>query len=212
MAQIDNIRLPPDIEAGAEIGPSFQTSIIELTSGREQRNQDWSRERLKATISYGMMRDRNDQDNPGGDPDRTFMELLSFYRARRGMLRGFLFKNWSDYQADNVVIGEGDGTNRVFPLKMIYDDSGGSYERRITRPIASTVEVRVEGVVVTHTLADGGIVTITAVDPPGIGDEVTASFEFDIPVRFNTDVMQVDMAWAKAGQITDIELIEIRDE
>lgn len=212
MAQIDNVRLPSDIEAGAEIGPSFQTSIIELTSGREQRNQDWSRERLKATISYGMMKDRNDQDNPDGEPDRTFMDLLSFYRARRGMLRGFLFRNWSDYRAEDVVIGTGDGTNRVFPLKMIYDDAGGSYERRITRPVAETIQVYVEGALVTHTLATGGVITITSVDPPEINDEITATFEFDIPVRFNTDVMQVDMAWAKAGQINDIELIEIRDE
>ena len=212
MAQIDNVRLPPDIEAGAEIGPSFQTSIIELTSGREQRNQDWSSERLRANISYGVMHDRNRNPHPSGEIDRTFMELLSFYRARRGMLRGFLFRNWSDCQADDVLIGTGDGVNRVFPLKIIYDDDGGSYERRITRPVASTIVVRVNDTVVTHTLADGGIITVTSTEPPAGGDEISATFEFDVPVRFNTDLMQVTMYWQQAGEINDIELIGIRDE
>ncbi len=207
MADIDNVRLPSDIESGAEIGPSFQTSVIELTSGHEQRNIDWSTERLRANISYGMMKDRNANPNNDGEIDRTFREILDFYRARFGMARGFLFKDWSDYSAENVVIGEGDGINKVFQLKLIYEQ----YQRRITRPVPATVKCYIDGVERSHTLTDGGTVTLSGAAPDD-GAEITADFEFDIPVRFNSDVMQATMAWARAGEILDIELIGLRDE
>lgn len=210
MATIDNIRLPPDIEAGAEIGPSFQTSVIELTSGHEQRNQDWSGERLRANISYGMMRDRNDAPRPDGEIDRTFMEVLEFFRARRGMARGFLFRDWSDYKATRAVIGTGNGVNKAFQLAMIYDDAGGSYVRKISRPVVGTIKLYVDGVETAFTLGSLGMVTLSG-DAPAMGTEITADFEFDIPVRFNTDVMQVAMRWSRAGEISDIDIIGLRE-
>ena len=211
MATIDLVRLPDDIEAGAEIGPSFRTSIIELTSGHEQRNQDWSGERLRANISYGMMRDRNDNPRPGGEIDRTFMELLAFYRARRGRARGFLFKDYTDYSSEGpVLIGTGNGVNKAFLLKIVYADAGGNYTRLITRPVANTVKCYVNGDLRAHTLGDLGLVTLSG-EAPEADDEVTAEFEFDIPVRFDTDVMQVQMAWARAGEIRDIEIVGLRE-
>lgn len=206
MATVDNVRLPDDIESGAEIGPAFQTSIIELTSGVEQRNEDWSQERLKANISYGMMRRYNNDGNySDGEVSRTFDQIIDFYRARRGRGRGFLFRDWSDYQANKVNIGTGDGVRKVFQLKLTY----GSYERRITRPDPPTVKIYANDVAAAFTLGSLGKVTMTT--PPAIGEIITATFDWDIPVRFDTDVMQVAMRWVQAGEINNIELIGLRE-
>lgn len=207
MATIDNVRLPVDIEAGAEIGPSFQTSIIELTSGNEQRNIDWSGERIKANIAYGMMRRYNNDGNySDGEVSRTFDQIVNFYRARYGRARGFLFRDWSDYQARRVIIGTGDAVTKVFQLNLMYE----TYQRKITRPVADTVVIYVNDVVAPHTLGALGRVTLT--DAPPRAAIVTASFDWDNAVRFDSDVMQVAMRWAQAGEIRDIELIGLRDE
>jgi uncharacterized protein (TIGR02217 family) len=53
-----------------------------------------------------------------------------------------------------------------------------------------------------------GVVTFET--PPGIGDAVTAGFLFDVPVRFDTDYLEVDLSAFAAGAIPKIPLIEIR--
>ena len=39
---------------------------------------------------------------------------------------------------------------------------------------------------------------------------MTAGFEFDVPVRFDTDYLEVDLAYFEAGQIPSIPIIEIK--
>jgi uncharacterized protein (TIGR02217 family) len=40
--------------------------------------------------------------------------------------------------------------------------------------------------------------------------ELTAGFEFDVPVRFDTDVLDVTLDLERLGSITSIPLLELR--
>jgi uncharacterized protein (TIGR02217 family) len=39
---------------------------------------------------------------------------------------------------------------------------------------------------------------------------VTAGYEFDIPVRFDTDRIEISLAAFKAGSVPSVPLVEIR--
>jgi uncharacterized protein (TIGR02217 family) len=53
-----------------------------------------------------------------------------------------------------------------------------------------------------------GLVTLAA--PPSSGVAVTAGFEFDVPVRFDSDTLDVTLDIERLGSITSIPLVEIR--
>lgn len=212
----DDVRLPVDIERGAQIGPSFQTTIVTLTSGKEQRNLDWSQELLRADVGFGLMRNvHNGRPLEPGEIDSNFAGIMSFYRARRGQWRGFRFKDWSDYEAKEQLIGIGDGGQLDFPLFKVYGaDTSNPYVRRITRPVWDTVAIFVDGVPANFAAAPvlgGPLGTIRLEVPAPVGVEVVASFEFDVPVRFNSDDIRVQLTHATAGAIPQIQLMGIRE-
>ena len=45
---------------------------------------------------------------------------------------------------------------------------------------------------------------------PDVGEAVTAGYEFDVPVRFDTERIAVSLTAFKAGQIPSIPLIEVQ--
>ena len=56
--------------------------------------------------------------------------------------------------------------------------------------------------------ATTGVVTFDAA--PGAGVLVTAGFEFDVPVRFDTDRLDVTWDLDRLGSIASIPLVEVR--
>ena len=56
-------------------------------------------------------------------------------------------------------------------------------------------------------MADGSVTFTTS---PGAGVAITAGFEFDVPVRFDTDMLDVTLDLERLGSITSIPLLEIR--
>ncbi len=55
-----------------------------------------------------------------------------------------------------------------------------------------------------------GVVTFLSGHIPSEGQAVTAGFLFDVPVRFDTDYLEVDLSALAAGAIPKIQLVEIR--
>ena len=53
----------------------------------------------------------------------------------------------------------------------------------------------------------GEITFVTAPDPAAT---VTAGFQFDVPVRFDADLIEVNLAAFEAGEIPAIPIIEVR--
>lgn len=193
-----DIRLPEDVEQGATGGPQFQTSVIPLTSGREQSNITWDEMLHSWELAYGIQ----DADD--------FSICRAFFIARRGKANYFRFKDWSDFTLLLETQGIGDGINATFQLIKTYETDGPDpYIRRITRPIASTVHWFVDGIEVGFTANPLGVYVLDT--PPGDTLIVTASCEFDTPSRFDTDKFDLELDQPNAGSIGSLPIIEVRE-
>ena len=207
-----NIRFPLEIAFGSSGGPERRTDIITLASGHEERNTQWRSSRRRYNAGYGV---RSLDD---------IHEIIHFFEARRGRLHGFRWRDPMDWKScapsaqpsiTDQVIGVGDGAKKVFPLIKTYRSAISSWERIITKPVLGTVKVANEGRVLieeidfTVDFITGGII-FNDQHIPANGARITAGFEFDVPVRFDTDYLEIDLTAFHAGQIPEIPLVEIR--
>lgn len=129
-------------------------------------------------------------------------------------------EDWSDYKSClpsvriselDQQIGMGDGTTTNFALVKAYGSGPETYLRRIVKPVANTIRVALNGAEqFTGWAADvtTGIVSFDAA--PDAGVTITAGFEFDTPVRFDADMLDVTLDLERLGSITAIPLIEVR--
>jgi uncharacterized protein (TIGR02217 family) len=136
-----------------------------------------------------------------------------------GRLYGFRFRDFADCKscppgqtpsATDQVLATGDGAATAFALQKIYSSGPTGWVRRIAKPVAGTLRIALDGVeqVSGFTLDDGtGIVTFAA--PPADGTAITAGFEFDTPVRFDSDRLAINLANFAAGEIPSVPLVEV---
>ncbi|PPB79423.1 uncharacterized protein (TIGR02217 family) [Albidovulum inexpectatum] len=202
------VRFPDDISRGARGGPERRTQIVELASGDEERNASWANSRRRYDVAYGIRRADD------------LAAVVAFFEARNGRLYGFRFKDWADYKsclpsqtpsATDQAIGTGDGTTTDFQLVKVYSSGSQTWTRAITKPVAGTVRIAIDG----SAQASGwavdtttGLVTFNTA--PASGAAITAGFEFEVPVRFDTDTLDVTLDLERLGSITSIPLLEIR--
>lgn len=204
------IRFPANLSFGSVGGPERRTEIVTLTNGFEERNTPWAHSRRRYDAGVGL-RSLNDVET-----------LIAFFEARAGQLHGFRWKDWSDYKScaplatpgpEDQLIGTGDGMTTVFRLQKTYVSGLQSYTRPILKPVLGTVLVaiaedpKVEGLEFTVS-AETGEVTFAL--PPDLGTRITAGFEFDVPVRFDTDSIQTSVASFQAGDVPTVPVVEIR--
>ena len=178
MTAFHNVLFPPKIAYGASGGPEFSTSIAVSLNGFEQRNINWSTARGKWDISTGIKN--------AADID----EVIAFFRARFGKAYGFLFKDWMDYKAKGQLIGKGDGKTTEFQLVKDYKSgSCHTYTRKILKPVENSVEILLGTVPVSAKDFSCNLTTgvITFNNPPAEGASIVCDFEFNVPVRFDTD-------------------------
>ena len=202
------IRFPDNISRGARGGPERRTQIVELASGDEERNASWANSRRRYDAAYGIRRADD------------LAAVVAFFEARNGRLYGFRWKDWGDYKsclpsgipaATDQTFGTGDGNTTTFQLVKHYSSGAQTWTRIITKPVAGTVMVALDGIV----QASGWAVNtttgqITFTTAPAGGVIVSAGFEFDVPVRFDTDQLDVIHDIERLGSITSIPLIEVR--
>lgn len=204
------VQFPTTLSFGSVGGPQRRTEVVTLVNGFEERNTPWAHSRRSYDAGLAM----RSVDDLG--------TLIAFFEARQGQLNGFRWKDWSDYKScpvsqdvrfDDQVIGSGDGGNALFQLTKTYVSGAQSYARPIHKPVEGTVQVGVDGAV----LVEGNDFTvnsetgeITLISPPAAGAEVTAGFEFDVPVRFDTDQIQTSVASFKAGDVPNVPIVEVR--
>jgi uncharacterized protein (TIGR02217 family) len=205
-----DVRFPAALSIGSSGGPERRTEIVTLSNGFEERNSPWAHSRRRYDAGLGV---RSLDD---------LAEVVAFFEARRGRLYGFRWKDWADYKsclpsatpgAEDQRIGTGDGSTKLFALIKRYGSGGEIYRRPIGKPVAGTVRVAVGGVareagvdfIVNHAT---GEVHLAAAPEDGV--PVTAGFEFDVPVRFDTDRIAVSHAGFAAGEIPSIPVVEVR--
>ena len=90
--------------------------------------------------------------------------------------------------------------------------SGGVVETRvIAKPVTGTVKLYRDGIKATSGWSvdtTTGLVTFSIA--PAVGVQVTADFDFDVPVRFDSDQMDVTIETYQLGTWGQISVIEIR--
>jgi uncharacterized protein (TIGR02217 family) len=204
------ILFPLDVALRSAGGPQRRTDIVALGSGREERNARWAHSRRRYDAGYGVK------------TYEALSEVVAFFEERRGMLYGFRWRDRLDHSsgasevtATDEVIGTGDGTTTAFQLVKTYGSIHAPYQRPIVKPVAGSVGIAVDGVEKTEDTdfsvdTTTGIVTFLAGHIPASGEAVTAGFLFDVPVRFDTDYLEVDLSAFAAGAIPKIPLVEIR--
>lgn len=217
------ISFPITPDWGTDGGPGFDTSILTMDSGQENATQ----RRSTAQHSFNaaaLVRTASD-----------IATLKAFYLRVGGVSGGFRYKDWTDYTSTDEgrtwgddsppavahtdqVLGTGDGTETEFQLVKVYGDTAPQYTRTIRKPVSGTVKVGLDSVnqgsgwtVNTST----GVVTFSAA--PGAGVQVSAGFEFDVPVRFGVELDRVLAAtvssFGSSGvrQVPLVELLEPDD-
>ena len=206
------VRFPLDIAMHARGGPERRTDVVTAGSGREERNARWQHARRRYDAGYGVK------------SLAAIEGVLSFFEERRGMLYGFRWRDRADFKSCPMnatpspldqVIGVGTGSVTTFQLCKTYGKTFAPYQRIIQKPVDGSIRVGVNGAEKIAGLdfvadpASGQIVFMGNQIPPQ-GSQVSAGFLFDVPVRFDTDYLEIDLAAFDAGNIPKIPLIEIR--
>ena len=193
------IQFPPDISYGSSGGPVYATDIVITAGGHEQRNIHWEQARARYNVAHGVK------------TKAQLEQLIAFFRARKGRAHGFRFKDWTDYQIANQTIGVGNGSVTAFQLVKTYSSGGADDVRVIRKPVVGSVSVKANGVTVSSGISvatSTGIVTFSVA--PASGVVITASAEFDVPVRFDTDRLSATLDDYGVHSWMDIPLIEVR--
>jgi len=204
------IRFPANISFGSIGGPERRTEVVTLANGFEERNTPWAHSRRRYEAGAGL-RTLDDID-----------VLISFFEARRAKMHAFRWKDWADHKScppskrpthTDQVIGTGDGVTTIFSLQKTYRSGNEEYTRPIHKPVFGTVLIavardpKVEGEEFSVDTTNGEVKFVV---PPDIGVTVTAGFEFDVPVRFDTDAILTSIASFQAGEVPDVPVLEVR--
>ncbi|MEZ5851827.1 MAG: DUF2460 domain-containing protein [Hyphomicrobiaceae bacterium] len=207
-----DVRFPTEISRGATGGPERRTDIVVLGSGFEERNARWAHARRRYNAGYGIK---------ALDQLHT---VIAFFEERRGRLYGFRWKDHTDWRSGppeiaptalDQTIGLGDGITAAFQLLKRYGSTFAPYDRPIRKPVAGSVLLAVDGASQTDGAqfdldATTGLVTFRAGHVPASGATITAGFDFDVPVRFDTDKLEINVNGFRHGAIPSIPLVEIR--
>ncbi len=207
MPAFHEVTFPLDIALGASGGPERRTDVVLLGSGAEERNARWAHSRRRYDAGYGVK-------SLAG-----LQAVVAFFEERRGRLHGFRFRDRLDHASAqpgaapspvDQPIGMGDGETSVFALAKRYGAGETAYVRPIVKPVAGSVRVAVDGEETFAFDLDAVTGRVTLAEPPPDGSSVTAGFLFDVPVRFDTDRLDVNLTSFAAGEIPSIPLVEIR--
>lgn len=206
------VRFPENISYGSKGGPGYKTDIVEVDSGAEERLSRLSTARHRYFPVYGVK------------SHADMAALKAFYMARQGAAHGFRYKDFHDFTTGedgqgtpsslDVVLANLDGTTTQYQLVKYYVSGATVRTRVITKPVANTTVLAINGV----ELDDGdftvntttGIITLTV--PGTAGHSLTGGCEFDVPVRFSSESDGLlDMTYDSYGDASadGVSLIEL---
>lgn len=201
-----DVSFPVPVARGARVTTHRHTEIVTLGSGHEERNTRWRYAKRTYDAGGGV---RSNED---------LYAVQSFFEARFGQLYAFRFRDPLDYAScaphatplpTDQVIGVGDGAKQTFQLVKSYGQEPA--ERPITLPVEGSITVAVDGVSEARFTADlhRGQVRFEPEAIPASGAVVSAGFLFDVPCRFDTDTLDIDLTAFKAGSLPTIALREV---
>lgn len=206
-----DVRFPTRVSLGARGGPERRTEIVVLGSGHEERNSRWADSKRRYNAGYGIK------------AVDDLHAVIAFFEERRGRLHSFRWKDWTDHKSGppsptpsalDQAIGTGDGVTVAFQLTKTYGATFAPWTRNVQLPVDGSVLVAVGGVpqAPENFLVSliTGVVTFLPQHVPPVDAAVTAGFEFDVPVRFDADQLEINLTEIEAGSIPQIPIVEVR--
>jgi len=205
-----DVRFPANLSFGSVGGPERRTDVVTLANGFEERNTPWAHSRRRYDAGLGM-RSLDDIEL-----------LIAFFEARQGQLYGFRWKDWSDYKTcraseavgfQDQIVAYGDGETTQFQLNKSYQSGDAVYVRPVKKPVLGTVKAGVQGQELFEAI-DWEVDTLTGMitfaTPPAENAAVSAGYEFDVPVRFDTNRIATSVASFQAGEVPNVPIVEVR--
>ncbi|MBS0233736.1 MAG: DUF2460 domain-containing protein [Proteobacteria bacterium] len=207
-----DVRFPTAISRNAQGGPERRTDVVVLGSGYEERNSRWADSRRSYNAGYGV----KSLDD--------LHQIIAFFEERRGRLHAFRWRDPMDWKscppnampgALDQMLGSGNGTLATFQLQKVYGNAFAPWTRDIKKPVTGTINIAVAGTAQTEGTDYAvdpatGVVTFLAGHVPADGQSITAGFEFDVPVRFDTDKLEINLSGFTSGAIPNIPIVEVR--
>lgn len=186
MSFLETPRFPTALSYDSDGGPEYSTEVIELFSGYEQRNERWSEPKFRFNAATGVK------------TMADLYSLLEFFHAVGGRTHGFRFKYHMDFKScapsstlartDQSIITDATSGQATVQLTKTYTKGALTRTVDIKKPVANTLVLNKNGSPMTTgwTVATStGIITFDPVLT--LHDVITGGYEFDLPVRFDTD-------------------------
>lgn len=205
------VSMPHLIAFGAVGGAEFSTGVIEFFNGEEVRIQNRENSLASWDVAHGVRK------------PAEMDALVRFFRERRGKANGFRFKDFTDYKLTDEQVCQnsvdltfvGDASTTVFFVGQTYDQDAVNTEFRRTNKLV-TSPADVPEVIYLDSVSQGAGFTmdrnngtITFDVAPGAGVVVAYEGEFDVPVRFETDKMNISLDDFNAQSWSGIPIKEI---
>ncbi len=231
MAYLVGVRLNENVERGALGGARFNTSILQLDSGFEKRNINWSVPISEFDVGFGLL--LKFQVDPA-DVQIDVDELINFFYIVNGMGHSWRMKDWSDFEIgyengstiSRQFLAFADGVQTDFQLLKRYSFGGNTFSRTGLTKIVDNIKVQLfdEGTEVDKGVAgdefvldaDRGLFKFNTAplamggSGPGGNHLIECRCEFDNHVRLNTDDLKINMEMFNAGSWPNIPVIELR--
>lgn len=172
-------RLSPRFTFGARGGPQWNTQVTKVDSGFRSANKKW----LMPLHRYDLSECIRSNDD--------FEEVRAFFYNVSGQFDGFRVKDWGDFQitfANRAQRSSLASVSGSWQLQRSYTKGIRTFNRPIYKPVSGSVVIYDSG---------GTPLTATVDYTTGLasvsGTPVTWSGEFDVPVAFTSDVMEVEI-------------------
>ena len=137
--------------------------------------------------------------------------IIAFFRIMQGQLNSFYFKDFFDFSGTEEFLGVTDGLNDKFQLqkKYFFENKNNAFTRNIANPIKETVQIFLDNIAIYDFQVNEENGEVTLDFTPKKDAVVTASFEFNLIVRFNSDSLSIIKINNNSYQIENLELIEV---
>ncbi len=174
-------------------GPMFATTRVTLFSGRTKRNAERSLPVHRFVTPYSNIAPEHRD------------EVIATFMACLGPDSTFRFKDYSDFELDDVIIGTAiGGVDETMQLVKLYPFGPETLSRKITKPVAAVTLTEDNGALASTTNLLTGVVTFTS----SVGKIIRATGTFDVPVYFDDDILDFDFT---TWQALSTELVLMED-
>lgn len=192
-------RLPDRVASGFRGGPEWNTLVVPMENGREQRNGQWMYPRHRYSAQYGVF----------NDADR--LSILNAFHAMRGRLHCFPMKDHNDWFASNEVLDPDEFTiGGTHPIQLTKTYTHGSQSTtRLIQCVGTDVVVYEDGVPVPGVVNTAEGTFVPDAEWIATGDVYTWTGTFYVWVRFDSDY-NAFTAIHTSARMADIELVEVR--